>query len=134
MAIEPQITWWVHPFMSIGPFYTNPAILLPLNLLKRFLRQTCFAEHLELHRLDCLSSHGDLTNWEFCRQKLQELPSEVIRPPGLLTGRDLIQFGYSPSPIFKEILIAVEDAQLEGRIRTREEAIVLVEKQFPHEP
>lgn len=101
------------------------------STLKRFLRQPYFAEHLELHRLDCLASHGDLTNWQFCREKLVELPPEVIRPARLLTGDDLIQLGYSPGSLFAEILTAVEDAQLEGRITTREEAIALVEKQFP---
>ena len=101
------------------------------STLKRFLRQPHFAEHLELHRLDCLASHGDLTNWQFCRKKLTELPPEVIRPARLLTGDDLIRLGYSPGSLFAEILTAVEDAQLEGRITTREEAIALVEKQFP---
>jgi poly(A) polymerase len=101
------------------------------STLKRFLRQPHFDLHLELHRLDCLASHGDLTNWEFCRKKLVELPPEIIRPPRLLTGDDLVELGYSPGPLFSEILTVVEDSQLEGRIKTREEAIALVEKQFP---
>jgi poly(A) polymerase len=100
------------------------------STLKRFLRQDHFAEHLELHRLDCLASHGDLSNWEFCRQKLSELPPEVMRPPRLLTGDDLIRLGYSPGPFFSRMLRAVEDAQLEGRIRTKEEAAALIEKEF----
>jgi poly(A) polymerase len=101
------------------------------STLKRFLRQPHFQEHLELHRLDCMGSHGDLTNWEFCRQKLKELPSEKIRPVRLLTGEDLIQLGYSPGPVFKQILTTLEDAQLEGRVQTREDALKLVKEQYP---
>ncbi len=101
------------------------------STLKRFLRQPHFQEHLELHRLDCLGSHGDLANWEFCHQKLRELPAEKMKPQRLLTGKDLIQMGYSPGPVFKQILTKLEDAQLEGRIQTREDALSLVKKQFP---
>jgi len=86
------------------------------NRLKRFLRVPDFALHLELHRLDCLASHGLLDHYEFCRQKRMEFPSETLRPQRLLTGRDLIGMGFSPGPVFKEILRAVEDAQLDGRI------------------
>ena len=101
------------------------------STLKRFLRQPYFSDHLELHRLDCLASHGDLTHWEFCRDKLRDLPPEVIRPPRLITGDDLIGMGYSPGPVFRKILTIVEDAQLEGRIKTSEEATMLVKEQFP---
>jgi poly(A) polymerase len=97
----------------------------------RFLRQGGFEEHLELHRLDCLASHGDLTNYELARRMLEETPQEEIKPAPLLRGDDLIAQGYSPGPIFKRILQAVEDAQLEGRIHTRGEALRLVEEQFP---
>ena len=86
------------------------------NRLKRLLRTPDFALHLELHRLDCLASHGLLDHYEFCRQKLEEYPEEELRPPRLLTGRDLIEMGFAPSPVFKEILRAVEDAQLGGEI------------------
>jgi len=101
------------------------------STLKRFLRNLNFAEHLELHRLDCLASHGDLSNWEFCKQKLAELEPEEIRPRRLLTGDDLIELAYSPGPQFAKILMAVEDAQLEGRIKTKEEAFRFVKKEFP---
>ncbi|MBI3611100.1 MAG: CCA tRNA nucleotidyltransferase [Nitrospirae bacterium] len=101
------------------------------STLKRFLRRPGFPDHLELHRLDCLASHGDLTNWEFCKQKLTELGPEEMRPERLLTGDDLIRMGYSPGPIFSEILTRVEDAQLEGRIKTREEAVEWTARQYP---
>jgi len=100
------------------------------STLKRFLRLEKFEEHLELHRLDCLSSHRRLDNYELVRAKLAELPAEAIRPQLLVNGRDLIEMGYRPGPQFKEILRVVEDAQLEGQITTREEAVRFVEERF----
>jgi poly(A) polymerase len=97
----------------------------------RFLRLPGFAEHLELHRLDCLASHGDLSTYEMSKRLLEETPAEEIRPAPLLRGEDLIAQGYSPGPIFKEILQAVEDAQLEGRIHTPAQALSLVVERFP---
>ena len=99
--------------------------------LKRLLRGPNIALHLELHRIDCLASHGDLTNYHFCLEKKESFGEEEIRPPRLLTGDDLIDFGYVPGPIFAEILERVEDAQLEGELATREEAIDLVRREFP---
>jgi poly(A) polymerase len=97
----------------------------------RFIRMEGFAEHLELHRLDCLSSHRDLTNYELARRMLEETPAEAIKPAPLLRGDDLIAQGYRPGPSFKVILRAVEDAQLEGRIHDHGEALRLVIEQFP---
>lgn len=96
------------------------------NRLKRLLRTPDFALHLELHRLDCLGSHCLLDHYTFCKQKLEEYPEEELRPPRLLTGRDLIGMGFAPGPIFKEILRAVEDAQLGGEIADAAEARDLV--------
>ncbi len=98
--------------------------------LKRFLRMERFDEHLELHRLDCLSSHGGLANYEFVRDKLTELPEEVLRPPRLLTGDDLIAAGYKPGPAFQAILSDVEDAQLEGRLTDGAEALAYVRGKY----
>ena len=97
----------------------------------RFVRMEGFREHLELHRLDCLSSHRNLQNYELARHILEKTPAEVIKPVPLLRGGDLIAEGYRAGPLFKTILRAVEDAQLEGKIHTREEAMQLVEEQFP---
>jgi len=97
----------------------------------QFLRMEGFDEHLELHRLDCLASHRDLTNYELARRMLAETPAEQIKPAPLLRGDDLIAQGYKPGPAFKQILQAVEDAQLEGRIQSREQALQLVVEQFP---
>ncbi len=102
--------------------------------LKRFLQMERFEEHLELHRLDCLSSHRNLENWEFVRQQLAETPPEEIRPRPLVTGDDLIALGYQPGPRFKEILQAIEDAQLEGEVKSKNEALTLARRQFPLPP
>jgi len=100
----------------------------------RFIRMEGFAEHLELHRLDCLSSHRNLENYELARRMLEETPPEVVKPAPLLRGDDLIAAGYAPGPSFKTILQAIEDAQLEGKLRSREEALQMVEQLFPRAP
>jgi putative nucleotidyltransferase with HDIG domain len=98
------------------------------STLKRFFRLPRFEQHLELHRLDCQSSHRDLSLYEFAREKFHTLPAEQIHPTPLITGADLIAAGYQPGPQFKELLTAVEDAQLDGSISTKEEAMELVRK------
>ncbi|MFQ5817443.1 MAG: CCA tRNA nucleotidyltransferase [Terriglobia bacterium] len=100
------------------------------STLKRFLALDGFAEHLELHRLDCLASHGQLENYHFIQQALATLPPKEIRPARLLTGHDLIALGYPPGPAMGKILAAVEEAQLEGTLTTQEEARAFVEKNF----
>ncbi|HUI56525.1 MAG TPA: CCA tRNA nucleotidyltransferase [Bryobacteraceae bacterium] len=101
------------------------------STLKRFLRLPDFEEHLELHRLDSLASHGHLENYELAKRKLAEFTEEHLKPEPLLTGASLIAAGYQPGPLFAQILTAIEDAQLEGRIHTFEEAMTMVRDQFP---
>ena len=101
------------------------------STLKRFMRLPKFQEHLELHRIDCLSSHGSLRMYDFVRQRLQESTEEEIRPAPLVNGEDLIRLGYKPGPGFREILSAVEDAQLEGSLGYREQALEFVLSTFP---
>jgi poly(A) polymerase len=91
--------------------------------LKRFVRLPRFEEHLELHRLDCLASHGNLDAYNFVSQFLAETPPEQVRPPRLVTGDDLKGMGIVPGPKFKEILLAVEEAQLDGQLSDRESAL-----------
>ena len=93
------------------------------STLKRFVRLPRFEEHLELHRLDCLSSHGSLEAYEFVRKFLMETPPEKVYPPKLVTGDDLKSMGLVPGPRFKEILLAIEEAQLDGRLQDRESAL-----------
>jgi putative nucleotidyltransferase with HDIG domain len=99
------------------------------STLKRFFRLHNFDEHLALHRMDCLSSHGDLSLYDFARRRREELSEEEVRPALLVTGRDLIAAGYPPGPQFKEMLALAEDAQLEERIRTKEEGLELIRQQ-----
>ncbi len=101
------------------------------STLKRFFRLPHFDEHLALHRIDCLSSHGDLTLYDFARKRFAELPPESVQPKLLLTGRELIAAGYQPGPRFKKLLALAEDAQLEGRIHTLQEALDLVRSAEP---
>jgi poly(A) polymerase len=91
--------------------------------LKRFVRLPRFEEHLELHRLDCLACHCNLENYTFVQRFLVETPLEKVYPPKLVTGDDLRSMGLEPGPRFKEILLAVEEAQLEGRLQDRESAL-----------
>ena len=101
------------------------------STLKRFMRLPKFDEHLELHRIDCLSSHRNLALYDFVRERREHTPEEEIRPAPLLTGNDLIALGYNPSAEFREMLAAVEDAQLEGTLHTRDEALSFVLSAFP---
>jgi poly(A) polymerase len=93
------------------------------STLKRFLRQEHIADLLELYRLDCLSSSRDLDAYHFCRAKLEEFQQETIRPPRLISGSDLIRLGFTPGPVLGQVLECVEDAQLEGTVATRREAL-----------
>jgi len=101
------------------------------STLKKFLRMPSFEEHLALHRADCLASHRNLSTYEFLRQKLADIPPEKMRPSPLVTGDDLIAAGHVPGPKFREILTAVEDAQLEGRLLSRDQALEFVHREFP---
>src|SRR6266700_3253312 len=99
------------------------------STLKKFLRMPAFDEHLALHRADCLASHRNLSTYEFIQQKRAEIPVEKMRPSPLVTGHDLIAEGHVPGPRFREILSAVEDAQLEGRLPSREAALEFVRRE-----
>ena len=101
------------------------------STLKRFVRQPHFDEHLELHRLDTLASHGRLDAYQMVLDFLAETPLDQVRPTRLLTGDDLNEMGYEPGPEFQNMLRALEDAQLEGTLTTREQAMAFVKKYFP---
>ena len=98
--------------------------------LKRFMARPSFNEELELHRVDCESSHRMLDNYEFLLRKREEFANEPIIPPPLMRGDDLIALGLKPGPKFSEILEAVETRQLEGSLRTRDEAFAWVKQQY----
>jgi poly(A) polymerase len=99
--------------------------------LKRFMAHPYFDEELELHRVDCASSHGMLDNYEFLLQKREEFAHEPLIPPPLVNGRDVIALGWKPGPKIGEILEAVQTRQLEGTLTHREEALAWVKAEFP---
>jgi poly(A) polymerase len=101
------------------------------STLKRFLRLPHFDENMALHRADSLASHGQLRTYEFLQLKLKETPPEIIRPRALISGDDLIAAGHSPGPRFRQILSAVEDAQLEGQVSSREAALGFIATRYP---
>jgi len=102
--------------------------------LRRFMDRPTFNEELELHRVDCAASHGMLDNHTFLKAKREEFASEPLVPPPLITGHDLIRLGWKPGPQFKEILDGAEAQQLEGQLRTHEEALAWVRSTFESPP
>jgi poly(A) polymerase len=94
--------------------------------LYRFLRQPNFQELLALHKLDAMAGTGNMRNAEFVESVLGDVPPERISPPRIITGKDLIELGLKPGPLFKELLEAVETGQLEGQISTHYEAMEFV--------
>jgi poly(A) polymerase len=100
------------------------------STLKKFVRLPHFEQHLALHRLDCLSSHRHLDSYDFVRRFLEVTPAEQVRPERLLTGDDLKAMAFEPGPVFAQILDALEEAQLDGLVRTREEAEQFVWKGY----
>jgi len=101
------------------------------STLKRFVRLPQFSEHLELHRLDCQASHGRLDAYHMVRDFVLSTPVEEVRPRRLLTGDDLSEMGYAPGPQYQKILAALEDAQLEGTLATKDQAIAFVRRNYP---
>ena len=103
------------------------------STLKRFLRQDGFDEHLELHRLDCVASHGKLDHWEFARERIEAFGKEGLRPAPLINGRDLMNLHIPRGPLYGRILSASEEGQLAGTLSTREEALDLARKMWDEE-
>ena len=104
-----------------------------VSRLKRFMSRDHFEDELELHRVDCTSSHGDLSNYVFLQEKQEEFAHEPLIPEPLMTGRDLIALGFKPGPRFKEILDAVQSRQLEGTLHDHDQAVAWVSQEFSPE-
>jgi poly(A) polymerase len=121
-----RIVWLVEQHMRLA---TAPE--MRQSKLKRFVREDGFPELLELGRLDCLASHRDLSTIRWIETYLATHEPEEIKPEPLLRGRDLIEMGYKPGPLFGEILQQVEDAQLEGQVQTVEDAQAFVRERWP---
>ena len=98
--------------------------------LKRFLARPTIDDELELHRVDCQGSHGLLDNYDFLLRKREEFSNEPLIPPPLITGRDLIAAGLKPAPPFKKLLDSAQALQLEGGLKTREDALVWLREEL----
>jgi poly(A) polymerase len=127
---RPRATWERVAYLVRNHLRHTQAPKMRLSTLKRFLREDGIDELLELARIDALSSSGDLQYYRFCKERLAELQVEEIRPEPLLRGRDLIQMGFTPGPLFAEILRQVEDAQLGGELSSHEDAVEWVNKSY----
>jgi hypothetical protein len=103
-----------------------------LSTLKRFLREDGIDELLELARIDALSSNGDLRYYRFCQERRAALDENEIHPAALVRGGDLIDLGFTPGPLFSEILHQIEDQQLSGEITGREQALEWIKKNYGH--
>jgi poly(A) polymerase len=125
-----RATWERVSYLVKNHLRHTQAPKMRLSTLKRFLREDGFPELLELARIDALSSSGDLQYYRFCQEHLAEIEEEEIRPEPLLRGKDLIEMGYVPGPIFAEILQRVEDAQLGGELTSRQQAIEWVKQNY----
>lgn len=98
--------------------------------LKRFMARPTFQDEMELHRVDCLGSHGLLDNYAFLRERGEEFANEPLIPEPLVSGHDLIGLGWKPGPRFKEVLDAVQTRQLEGALASREEALAWIQTAY----
>jgi poly(A) polymerase len=94
--------------------------------LKRMMARPTFEEELELHRVDCLASHGMLDNHAMLIAKREEFGREPLIPEPLISGHDLIALGMKPGPEFAEMLMSVQTRQMEGTLNTRDEALVWI--------
>lgn len=117
------VCWLVEHHMYLGNART-----MRWAKLKRILVHPAIDALLELHRADALATEGDLSQVEYCRGVLRELPEEELNPPPLLTGHDLIRSGVPQGPVYHELLEQVRDAQLEGRVRSKKQALLLIDE------
>ena len=124
-----RIEWMVENHMRL-----EAAPEMRPSRLKRFARHEAFAELVELCRLDCQASHGGLETVHWVDRYLAETPPEQLRPEPLLRGDDLIQMGYTPGPIFAQILRTIEDAQLDESLTNSEQARKYVRAHWSLEP
>ena len=102
-----------------------------IGKLKRFISRFHFNEEMELHRIDCVASHGMLDNYEFLQEKLKECSTEELKPKPLVTGHDLMAMGMQPGPAMKPILEELYELQLEGQFQTKEDALAVAHDKIP---
>jgi putative nucleotidyltransferase with HDIG domain len=127
---RPRAVWERVAYLVRNHLRHVQAPQMRLSTLKRYLREEGIDELLELARIDALSSNGDLQYYRFCKERLAELDQETIRPPPLVRGDDLIALGFTPGPIFAEILRQVEDRQLGGELNSQEQALDWIRRNY----
>jgi poly(A) polymerase len=119
-AESERIIWLVRHHADL-----REAPTMRLSKLKPLLVHPGINELLVLHRAEAVAEGRSTEAVEFCERMLSETPPDELNPPPLLTGDDLRAAGLKPGPQFKRILDVVRVAQLEGRIRTKDEALKL---------
>ncbi|OHC00448.1 MAG: hypothetical protein A3G70_02940 [Planctomycetes bacterium RIFCSPLOWO2_12_FULL_39_13] len=122
-----RIVWLVQKHL-----YFKDAQKMRLSKLKRLFASDGYPELAELCRIDALSSSGDLSDYNYCQEMFSKLPQEEVKPKPLINGLDLIALGLKPGPLFREILTKIEDEQLEGNLKTKEEALEKVKSLICH--
>ena len=122
-----RIVWLVQKHL-----YFKDAQKMRLSKLKRLFASDAYPELAELCRIDALSSSGDLSDYNYCQEMFSKLPQEEVKPKPLINGLDLIALGLKPGPLFREILTKIEDEQLEGNLKTKEEALEKVKSLICH--
>jgi len=98
------------------------------STLKRMMARPHFPLEMELHRIDCASSHGDLKHYEFLKHQLETMSPDEIDPPTLINGRDLLAMGIPPGRSLGMMLETIRVAQLEGTVETRAQALEVARK------
>ncbi len=117
-AERARVTWLVEMHQYLGE-----AKKLRESKLKRVLAMPGIEELLALHRADALASTGDVSHIDYCEYYLKNEPTGPINPPPLLSGHDLGRHGIKHGPLFKIYLEAAFEAQLEGLIHSKREAL-----------
>jgi putative nucleotidyltransferase with HDIG domain len=118
-----RVGWLVRRHM-----YFMDAPRMKDSTLKKLFAEPGFEQLAELHRADALASWGNLDNYHYVLERRRTMPPEVVEPPRLVTGDDLKTMGYSPGPLFRRVLETVRDAQLDGEVMTREQALELLQR------
>lgn len=126
-AEKERIVWLVQKHL-----YFKDAQKMRLSKLKRLFASDGYPELAELCRIDALSSSGDLSDYNYCQEMFSKLTQEEVKPKPLINGLDLIALGLKPGPLFREILTKIEDEQLEGNLKTKEEALEKVKSLIYH--
>ncbi len=122
-AERERITWLVAHHQYLGE-----ARRMRESKLKRILAAPGIAELLALHKADALASTGITEDVDYCEFYLRELPSGPIDPLPLVTGHDLVRHGLEPGPSFGRILEQIREAQLDGKIHSKREALAWLDR------